>query len=145
MEKTMDTHQLHKNSEFSIKFIKLVMLNFKQKENLFNANEIKLNLGLNSFFSKSLENNIQLDLGIRLKLLQEDNNNNIEIGTIEAGISGIFIYKNEINQKLLPNLASILYSYLRPIVAQISVMAKLPPIDLPVLDLSKIEVKEIKE
>lgn len=140
----MNTRQLHRDSEFSIKFIKLVRLNFKQKENLFNKNEIKLDLGLSSSFSKLPEgNSIQLDLGIRLKLLQENNNNDIEIGTIEVGIAGIFIYNNEINHKLLPNLASILYSYSRPIVAQISVMAKLPPIDLPVLDLSKIEVKEI--
>ena len=53
----MNTRQLHRNSEFSIKFIKLIRLNFKQKENLFNKNEIKLDLGLSSSFSKLPEGN----------------------------------------------------------------------------------------
>ena len=76
---------------------------------------------------------------------EDDDNNKINIGAIQAHVIGLFDYENELDEKLFPNLASILYSYLRPIVAQISVMAKLPPIDLPILNLSKIKVDEIKD
>ena len=138
---TTNTLKQHENSNFAIKEIKLVKANFYQKNNLINDNEISIGLSIGSFYSirKDIKNAIQLNLSADIELFQEDENKDNTI------VVGIFEYKNDISEKLLPNLASILYSYIRPIVAQFSVMAKLPPIDLPILNLSKIEVKHIEE
>ncbi len=144
----MNILKQHENSTFSITEIKLVKANFFQKNNVINKDEIAINLNMGSFYStrKDIENSIQLNLSVDIELFQEDiDKNKISIATIETIIVGIFEYKNDISEKLLPNLVSILYSYIRPIVAQFSVMAKLPPIDLPILNLSKIEVKHIEE
>lgn len=144
----MEKQQQPNKSTVSVKSIKLAQLNFMQKNNLINKDTIGLDLGFNTSYQKIKSENasIQFNFGIQLKLSQKDDNNNkINIGVIQAYIIGLFDYENELDKKLFPNLASILYSYLRPIVAQISVMAKLPPIDLPILNLSKIKVDEIIE
>lgn len=141
----MGIQKQHENSKFSIRFIKLVKLDFEQNKNISGMDEIETSLGLNSCFFKIPKKkfDIQLNLCMQLKLFENNDGNIVNIGIIESEILGIFSCDGEINQKLLPNLASILYSYLRPIVSQISIMAKLPPIDLPILNLSKIEVTEI--
>ncbi|KLI13515.1 hypothetical protein [Brachyspira hyodysenteriae] len=144
----MNTVKQHENSTFSITEIKLVKANFYQKNNILNRDEIAISLNMGSYYStrKDIENSIQLNLSVDIELFQEnENKDNISIATVETIVVGIFEYKNNISEKLLPNLVSILYSYIRPIVAQFSVMAKLPPIDLPILNLSKIEVKHIEE
>ncbi len=148
MRKMMNTLKQHENSTFSITEIKLVKANFCQKNNIINKDEIAINLNMGSFYSNrnDIENSIQLNLSVDIELSQEnENKDNISIATVETIVVGIFEYKNNISEKLLPNLVSILYSYIRPIVAQFSVMAKLPPIDLPILNLSKIDVKHIEE
>ena len=144
----MNTLQLLEESQFSIKKIKIVKFNFQQKDNLINKNTFGMDFNIGSFYSniKEEKNTIQLNLILNIELFQENENNcKVIIADIETIIVGIFEYKNYISEKLLPNLASILYSYIRPIVAQFSVMAKLPPIDLPILNLSKIDVKHIEE
>ncbi len=133
-----------KESEFDIKLIKLIKLNFEHKENIKNIDEFSLDVGLNPEYVKIAEL-IQFYLYVKVGLYQNnDENKKIEICSIEAQIAGIFGYKDEIDKKLLPNIASILYSYLRPVISQLSIMAKIPPIDLPILNLSDIEVKERK-
>ena len=144
----MEELQQPKKSSVSIRSIKLAQLNFIQKNNLINKESIGLDLGFSVSYQKIKPENtsIQFNFGMQLKLSQKnDNSSEINIGVIQAHVIGLFDYKNELDKKLFPNLASILYSYLRPIVAQISVMAKLPPIDLPILNLSKIKVDEIIE
>lgn len=132
-------------SEFDIKLIKLIKLNFEHKENIKNIDELSLDVGLRPEYIK-IEELIQFNLYVKIDLYQKDNENKkIEICSIESQIAGMFGYKNQIDEKLLPNIASILYSYLRPIISQLSIMAKIPPIDLPILNLSDIEVKEIKK
>lgn len=134
-----------KESEFDIKLIKLIKLNFEHKENIKNIDEFSLDVGLHPEYIK-IEEVIQFNLYVKIDLYQKDNENKkIEICSIESQIVGMFGYKNQIDKKLLPNIASILYSYLRPIISQLSIMAKIPPIDLPILNLSDIEVKEIKK
>lgn len=134
-----------KESEFDIKLIKLIKLNFEHKENIKNIDEFSLDVGLRPEYIK-IKELIQFNLYVKIDLYQKDNENKkIEICSIESQIAGMFGYKNQIDKKLLPNIASILYSYLRPIISQLSIMAKIPPIDLPILNLSDIEVKEIKK
>lgn len=144
----MEKQQQPKKSSVSVKSIKLAQLNFIQKSNLINKETIGIDLSINASYQKIKSENtsIQFNFGMQLKLSQKnDNNAEINIGVIQAHVIGLFDYENELDKKLFPNLASILYSYLRPIVAQISVMAKLPPIDLPILNLGKIKVDEIIE
>ena len=131
--------QQPKKSEFDIKFIKLISLNFEQNQKEINKNEIKVNMTMKAFYSRLAHSNIQLNLNVKISLEQ---NHNYDIGTIDSTIIGIFGYKDKINEELMPNLVSILYSYLRPIVAQLSIMSKLPPIDLPIINLSNIKVTE---
>lgn len=132
-----------KESEFDIKLIKLIKLNFEHKENIKNIDEFSLDVGLRPEYMK-VEELIQFCLYVKIDLYQNENRK-IEICSIESQIAGMFGYKGQIDKKLLPNIASILYSYLRPIISQLSIMAKIPPIDLPILNLSDIEVKEIKK
>ena len=144
----MEVLQQTKKSSVSVRSIKLAKLNFIQNSNLIDKESIGLDLGFNASYQKikSESTSIQFNFGMQLKLIQKnDNDSEINIGVIHAHVIGLFDYENELDEKLFPNLASILYSYLRPIVAQISVMAKLHPIDLPILNLSKIKVDEIKD
>lgn len=45
------------------------------------------------------------------------------------------------NEKYLNSAVAILYSYLRPLVAQMTTMAKLPPLDLQPLNFEDIKIK----
>ena len=145
----METLQQPKKSTVSVKSVKLTRLNFIQKDNPINIESMGIDLGFKASYSKLKnlddDNTIQFNLGIQLKLFQEDNNNKIDLGIMQFNVSGIFSFKNGIDKKLFINLISILYSYLRPIAAQISVMSKLPPLDLPILNFSEINPDDIKE
>ncbi|WP_300755242.1 hypothetical protein [uncultured Brachyspira sp.] len=137
----------NEKSEIELKSLKLMELNFYQGNDPIIMDSVDMDLSLEaSYLLKKEENTLQFNLSIALRLHQSvDIDKIIDIGVIQSKISGIFIYDGKVNEEIFPSLASILYSYLRPIVAQISVMAKLPPIDLPILDLSKIKADKIKE
>ncbi len=137
----------NEKSEIELKSSKLMELNFYQSNDPITMDSIDMDLSLGaSYLLKKEENKLQFDLSVALRLHQNIDVDKItDIGIIQSKISGIFIYNGKLDEKVFPNLASILYSYLRPIVAQISVMAKLPPIDLPIVNLSKIKVDKIKD
>ncbi|MEI0478551.1 hypothetical protein [Brachyspira pulli] len=139
--------QQPKKSSVSVKSVKLTQLNFIQKDNPINMETMGIGLGFNASYSKlDDDNTIQFNLGIQLKLSQEDDSNNkIDLGIMQFHLAGIFSFEDGIDKKLFRNLISILYSYLRPIAAQISVMAKLPPLDLPILNFSEINTDNIEE
>lgn len=139
--------QQPKKSTVSVKSVKLTQLNFIQKDNPINMETMGIGLGFNASYSKlDDDNTIQFNLGIQLKLSQEDDSKNkIDLGVMQFHLAGIFSFEDGIDKKLFRNLISILYSYLRPIAAQISVMAKLPPLDLPILNFSEIDPNDIKE
>lgn len=142
----MELQQPNK-STVSVKSVKLVHLNFIQKDNPINMENMDISLGFNASYNKLEDNNtIQFNLGIQLKLFQEDDNKNkIDIGIMQFHLAGIFYFEYNIDKALFRNLISILYSYLRPIAAQISVMAKLPPLDLPILNFAEINTDDIEE
>lgn len=52
-----------------------------------------------------------------------------------------FLSSNKENEKYLNNAVVILYSYLRPLIAQMTTMAKLPPLDLQPLNFENIKIK----
>lgn len=49
----------------------------------------------------------------------------------------------EFDEALLKNAVAISYSYLRPLIAQMTVMSKLPPLDLQPLDFSHFNVEVV--
>lgn len=138
----------HEKSLFSIKTIRVVDFSFKQINNVINGlDNYQIDYRINPKYCY-LENNsnmIQLNFIMKTIVFQKKETEKVVICEFNVGVVGVFSYKGDkINKKLLPNLVSILYSYSRPLVAQLSAMAKLPPVDLPILDLSDINVEEDK-
>lgn len=88
---------------------------------------------------KKIEYIIQVEVNIDVMRSRNKvfNVNSSIIGAIEVEIGFDEIYLN--------NMVAIIYSYLRPIVAQMTVMAKLPPLDLPPANFENFKVEIIKE
>lgn len=62
------------------------------------------------------------------------------IFSFEIEIQGSFKVLGRPNKKIHRNLVSIVFSYIRPMIAQITSLSGLPPLNLPPLDLSKIDI-----
>lgn len=80
-----------------------------------------------------------VQLEVNLQIGEDDN----KLFIVEAILGCVieFLDSNKENEKYLNNVIAILYSYLRPLVAQMTVMAKLPPLDLPPLNFENIKIK----
>lgn len=80
---------------------------------------------------------VQLEVNLQIG---EDNS---KLFIVEAILGCVieFLDSNKENEKYLNNAVAILYSYLRPLVAQMTVMAKLPPLDLQPLNFENIKIK----
>mgnify|MGYP004531077733 CR=1 FL=1 len=139
MEKTSVSQP--SESAISIEYIQVVDFKFNLINNLMNsnieiANNIGIKTGANISYSKKEEDNLILtELNIKMDLMMSDN----ILAHIESTIIGLFKFKNEFNERIINNIAAMLYSYLRPIVAQMSVMSKIIPIDLPPLNFSNLK------
>lgn len=139
MEKTSVSQP--SESAISIEYIQVVDFKFNLINNLMNsnieiANDIGIKTGANISYSKKEEDNLILtELNIKIDLMMSDN----ILAHIESTIIGLFKFKNEFNERIINNIAAMLYSYLRPIVAQMSVMSKIIPIDLPPLNFSNLK------
>ena len=100
------------------------------------ANNIGIKTGTNISYSKKEEDNIILtELNIKIDLMMSYK----ILAHIESTIIGLFKFKNGFDEIMINNIAAMLYSYLRPIVAQMSVMSKIIPIDLPPLNFSNLK------
>ena len=90
---------------------------------------------------KKIEYVIQVEVNIDVMQSKNKNKvfnvNSLIIGAIEVEIG--------FDETYLNNMVAIIYSYLRPIVAQMTVMAKLPPLDLPPANFDNFKVKIIPE
>lgn len=139
MEKTSVSQP--SESAISIEYIQVVDFKFNLINNLMNsnieiANDIGIKTGTNISYSKKEEDNLILtELNIKIDLMMS---NNI-LAHIESTIIGLFKFKNEFDERMINNIAAMLYSYLRPIVAQMSIMSKIIPIDLPPLNFSNLK------
>lgn len=147
----MNTPTQPKLSEFSIGQIRVINFNFKQLNDVSNGDTIYLNTGLTAEYIHQKESRkIQPVLSIQVIMSKGEKTDNVvddknDIAVFKGRIVGDVSYTaDELDEKILPNIMSILYSYLRPVVAQMSVMAKLPPVDLPILDLRNIVVRKIE-
>lgn len=139
MEKTSVSQP--SESAISIEYIQVVDFKFNLINNLMNsnieiANDIGIKTGANISYSKKEEDNLILtELNIKIDLMMSDN----ILAHIESTIIGLFKFKNEFDERMINNIAAMLYSYLRPIVAQMSVMSKILPVDLPPLNFSNLK------
>ena len=78
---------------------------------------------------------IQLNANIFFKQNEQD------LFFIKAIIIGAIEVGKDFEEKSLNNMVAIMFSYLRPMVAQMTVMAKLPPLDLQPVNFEEFEVK----
>ena len=133
-------------SAISIEYIQVTDFKFSLVNNLMNnnikiANDIGIKTGANISYSKKEDNLISTELNIKIDLIMSGN----ILASIESTIIGLFKFKNEFNERMVNNIAAMLYSYLRPIVAQMSVMSKILPIDLPPLNFSNLKFESKNE
>ncbi len=135
MEKTSVSQP--SESAISIEYIQVVDFKFNLiNSNIEIANDIGIKTGTNISYSKKEEDSLILtELNIKIDLMMSDN----ILARIESTIIGLFKFKNEFDERMINNIAAMLYSYLRPIVAQMSVMSKILPVDLPPLNFSNLK------
>ncbi len=127
------------HNTFKIKTIQLKKFDFKQTGKLVadKKKEINLKQKIGAIAKQENTNSYILQLNVDMAFKQDEQDlffiNSVIVGAIEVG-------KN-FDEKLLSNMAAIMFSYLRPMVAQMTVMAKLPPLDLQPVNFEEFEVK----
>ena len=127
------------HNTFKIKTIQLKKFDFEQTGKLVadKKKEINLKQKIGAIAKQENTNYYILQLNVDMAFKQDEQDlffiNSVIVGAIEVG-------KN-FDEKLLSNMAAIMFSYLRPMVAQMTVMAKLPPLDLQPVNFEEFEVK----
>ena len=127
------------HNTFKIKTIQLKKFDFEQTGKLVadKKKEINLKQKIGAIAKQENTNSYILQLNVDMAFKQDEQDlffiNSVIVGAIEVG-------KN-FDEKLLSNMAAIMFSYLRPMVAQMTVMAKLPPLDLQPVNFEEFGVK----
>ena len=127
------------HNTFKIKTIQLKKFDFEQTGKLVvdKKKEINLTQKIGAIAKQENTNSYILQLNVDMAFKQDEQDlffiDSVIVGAIEVG-------KN-FDEKLLNNMVAIMFSYLRPIVAQMTVMAKLPPLDLQPVNFEEFEVK----
>lgn len=127
------------HNTFKIKTIQLKKFDFEQTGKLVvdKKKEINLTQKIGAIAKQENTNSYILQLNVDMAFKQDEQDlffiDSVIVGAIEVG-------KN-FDEKLLNNMVAIMFSYLRPIVAQMTVMAKLPPLDLQPVSFEEFEVK----
>ena len=127
------------HNTFKIKTIQLKKFDFEQTGKLVadKKKEINLKQKIGAIAKQENTNSYILQLNVDMAFKQDEQDlffiNSVIVGAIEVG-------KN-FDEKLLSNMAAIMFSYLRPLVAQMTVMANLPPLVLQPVNFEEFEVK----
>lgn len=127
--------QVQPSNVFQIKTIQVGEFNFKQVGKLGKGKAIDIRQGVGAVAEKD-KNTYTIQSNIDISLLQGEQ----EIFYIKSAIVGVIGVESNFDEKFLNNMVAIMYSYLRPLVAQMTVMAKLPPLDLPPLNFENFKV-----
>lgn len=132
---------IKQHNSFKIETIQLKKFDFEQTGELRQENKISLDQKIGAVAKKS-ENQYIIQLNVDISFKQEE----LELFYIKSDIIGVIEVENNFEESLLKNMVAIMYSYLRPMAAQITVMAKLPPLDLPPANFEdfKVTVEEMK-
>ncbi len=138
--KLVDTMQLQLSDKFTIAGVRLQGFSFKLNavEKDFIADDFKLGV---SAIAYKKDKSYDVITRIISGLVDDEGSFLFEI---DGAVSVRIDVEKEFDDKLLNNVVAIGYSYFRPLAAQATVMAKLPPLDLPVLDLSGTKVEVVK-
>lgn len=128
------------HNSFKIETIQLKKFDFQQTGKPEQKKKVSLNQKIGAIAKKENKNKyieyfiqVNTDLSFR----QEDS----EVFYVESIIVSIIQTKKDFDESLLNNMVAIMYSYLRPMVAQVTVMAKLQPLDLPPANFENFKVK----
>ena len=128
------------NNDFKILSIQLKKFNFEQFLPCDDNIEFTLSYGSNAQYKKIVT---QYDVVFVCEL--ELKQNESLVFSVDSVISTKIEASENFDEKYLHNIVAIMYSYLRPMVAQVTVMAKLPPLDIPPMNFSKIVIEEMKD
>lgn len=128
-------------SSFEIKTIQLKKFDFEQTGELRKKINLNLSQGIGAIAKKESKNQYNIQLNVDLFFKQE----NKEVFYIQSAILSIIEVSDNFEEALLNNMVAIMYSYLRPMVAQMTVMAKLPPLDLPPVSFEEFKVKIVND
>lgn len=126
---------------FQIKTIQLKKFDFEQTGEWNKKRKISANQGIGAIAKKESENQYNIQLSVDLSFKQK----NEGVFYIQSSILGAIEVSDNFEEALLNNMVAIMYSYLRPMVAQMTVMAKLPPLDLPPVSFEEFEVKIVND
>ena len=127
------------HNTFKIKTIQLKKFDFEQTGKLVadKKKEINLKQKIGAIAKQENTNSYILQLNVDMAFKQDEQ----DLFFIKSVIVGAIEVDKNFDEKLLSNMAAIMFSYLRPMVAQMTVMAKLPPLDLQPVNFEEFEVK----
>lgn len=127
------------HNTFKIKTIQLKKFDFEQTGELASNKkaEISLSQKIGALAKQESANIYIIQLNVDMFFKQNEQ----DLFFIKSAIIGVIEVGKDFEKKLLNNMVAIMFSYLRPMVAQMTVMAKLPPLDLPPVSFENFEVK----
>lgn len=135
--------QLEASSAFSIEGISVLEFTFKvYPEDLGKNEKLALNVDIAPQATKKSGGysvSSQIDV-----YTTDDDESKVGFKSF-AEILIIIKTKPDFDEALLKNAVAIAYSYLRPLIAQMTVMSKLPPLDLQPIDFSLLNVKVVNK
>ncbi|EAI5592822.1 hypothetical protein B6463_08535 [Campylobacter jejuni] len=123
------------NNSFKIKTIQIKKFDFCQTEKLIKNKQIKLEQTIKANAKKD-DNQYAIQVNIKLLAKQDEKT----LFYVKSIIIAIIEVEANFQEDYLNNMVAIIYSYLRPMVAQMTAMAKLPLLDLPPMNLENFRV-----
>jgi len=123
------------NNSFKIKTIQIKKFDFCQTEKLIKNKQIKLEQTIKANAKKD-DNQYAIQVNIKLLAKQDEKT----LFYVKSIIIAIIEVEASFQEDYLNNMVAIIYSYLRPMVAQMTAMAKLPLLDLPPMNLENFRV-----
>lgn len=122
--------------------ISIQSFSFDVKNSEIKGDSLLLSIGIHPRYRITSDKTYEIFLEIGIDAKNEEN---VVFFDILAKMTTIVKFEEDHseNHKFLINAIAIMYSYLRPIVVQMTVMAKLPPLELEPLNFREIEMKEI--
>lgn len=101
-----------------------------------NTRKVIQNIG-----ASAIQDNTNYIVQLEIKLQIGEDKDKLFVVEAILGCMIEFSIPSKENEKYLNSAVAILYSYLRPLVAQMTTMAKLPPLDLQPLNFEDIKIK----
>ena len=135
--KIPDENRLQEEAYFQINTIQLFAFQFVKKH-IENKDKTKNNIQIEAKKKKNKDSEIDIVTKINIDFQYTQT----RMISCEAIFISCIKKKKKFDERYLNNVVAIIYSYLRPIVAQMTIMAKTRPLDLPPLSFENITIKE---